>query len=368
MSVKKYQARGKNFWKVDFYVTTQDGRRKRVQRGRIPTKEMAVAIEAEVRAGTIKGKYFTTGVKSSVRTVSDVWKEYQKKAERDNRSWSTDKGRAEHLVRHLGSVSAGTLSEHRIDQYRSLRLNETTKRGAQPAPATLDREVELLKRMLNYAARSKLIRSNPIAHVRLLREPNTRDTVVSQPDFETLVDSAPASLRPILVTAYETGMRKDEVLDLMWDQVDIKWVNNEPTEGVFRLRPQNTKEQKFRLVCLTDRVLAEFKGLPRALSGYVFVNPKTGERWKDIRKMWNKALELAGLTDVRFHDLRRSFVSNARRRGIPESVVMAMSGHRTRAVFARYNIVDERDLQEAAKRLQDGREMEIKQGKAEVAQ
>jgi len=53
-------------------------------------------------------------------------------------------------------------------------------------------------------------------------------------------------------------------------------------------------------------------------------------------------------------DLRRSFVTNARRRGVPESVVMRMSGHRTRAVFERYNIVEEDDLRDAVKRIEAG--------------
>jgi integrase len=63
--------------------------------------------------------------------------------------------------------------------------------------------------------------------------------------------------------------------------------------------------------------------------------------------MFRRALDTAGLTGVSFHDLRRSFVTNARRRRVPESVVMKMSGHRTRSVFDRYNIIEEDDLREA---------------------
>jgi len=66
------------------------------------------------------------------------------------------------------------------------------------------------------------------------------------------------------------------------------------------------------------------------------------------------ACTAAKLTGVWLHDLRRSFVTNARRRGVPESVVMKMSGHRTRAVFDRYNIIEEHDLREAVKRLEAG--------------
>ena len=87
----------------------------------------------------------------------------------------------------------------------------------------------------------------------------------------------------------------------------------------------------------------------------MFTNPETGKAWNDVRKMFRRAGQAAGLSGLWFHDLRRSFVTNARRHGVPESVVMRMSGHRTRSVFERYNIIEEEDLREAVKRIEAGR-------------
>ena len=67
----------------------------------------------------------------------------------------------------------------------------------------------------------------------------------------------------------------------------------------------------------------------------------------DIRKPFRRAVVATGLEGLWFHDLRRSFITRARRVGVPESVVMRMSGHRTRAVFERYNVVDTQDLRVA---------------------
>lgn len=100
-------------------------------------------------------------------------------------------------------------------------------------------------------------------------------------------------------------------------------------------------------------MLRALKVLPRGASGTaVFPNPSTGAPWQDIRKAFRRAGIASKLEGLWFHDLRRSFVTRARKLGISESVVMRMSGHRTRAVFDRYNIVDERDLREAVRVLE----------------
>src|SRR5438309_653011 len=145
----------------------------------------------------------------------------------------------------------------------------------------------------------------------------------------------------------QDGLR--EVLGLRWSQVNLK-------EGVIKLSAEDTKTEEPRTVFLTSRVLEALEAQPRHIkSDWVFTNPETEEAWKDIRKAFRRACKAAKLTGVWFHDLRRSFVTNARRRGVPESVVMRMSGHRTRAVFDRYNIVEDDDLREAVKRIEAGR-------------
>src|SRR5207244_3644124 len=142
--------------------------------------------------------------------------------------------------------------------YRNRRFAEKTRRGIPPAPATLDREVELLKRILNYAVACGRLPHNPLAKAKLLRKPNVRRIVVDEEAFERLLVAADPPLKPILAVAYETGMRLREILDLEWDQLDLR-------EGVIRLAPQDTKGEEARTVYLAPRALEAIRQLPRRL-------------------------------------------------------------------------------------------------------
>ena len=122
-----------------------------------------------------------------------------------------------------------------------------------------------------------------------------------------------------------------------------------------------------QVLCDTVRVLSEAPHgcfpLPRPdlHDELVFTRGK-GKAVADFRGTWDKITLAAGCPGLLCHDLRRSAVRNMVRAGIPEVVSMRISGHKTRNVFDRYNIVSERDLADAAKKL------ELRQSKAKIAQ
>ncbi len=172
-----------------------------------------------------------------------------------------------------------------------------------------------------------------------------------------MIRELPEHLGPVLTYAYYTGCRKGEILALRWDQVDL-------VERTVRLNPGETKNDEGRIIPMTDE-LYETLAVCRQRRDELYpdspwVFSRAGERIKDFYGAWREACKRAGLWDeeagrsVRLlHDARRTGARNLVRAGVPEVVVMAIGGWKTRAMFDRYNIVDERDIKDAGRKLSE---------------
>src|SRR5258705_8047108 len=159
-----------------------------------------------------------------------------------------------------------------------------------------------------------------------------------------------------------TGRRLGEILNLKWQNVDLK-------AGEVRLDPGTTKNGDGRVFPMTPelRTLLErrrkaeptirgyrAKVVSIKKSDHVFTTKK-GDRIGSFRKRWNKACAAADVPDRLFHDLRRTAVRNLVRAGVSRSVAMRLTGHKTESVFERYNITSLDDLRDAVNKLEAAR-------------
>jgi integrase len=348
MGVTQYEKDGQTLFKLDVWLKQPNGTLERVRMLRIPTQEHAEMLEAKLKLEAFEGTFFQKRLEGGIR-VEDCWKAWEPIACRKNASWRSDVIRARELVRILGQHRAAKLTRADVEMYREKRFSETTRRGGPPAPASIDREVSLLRRCLNYMVECGKLSRNPIAGIEMLNVPNTRDMVLRGNMLERILKAAPPAFGPLIEFDVECGLRKTELRYLRFEQIDFE-------QGCIRLNAKETKNRRPRTVYLTARALEILRETPRRLhSPYVFVNPDTGKPWNDIYKVFRRTCERAGLAGIWVHDLRRSFVTDARKSGVPESVIMKLSGHRTRSVFDRYNIIDEGDLKEAVERMDQAR-------------
>jgi len=141
------------------------------------------------------------------------------------------------------------------------------------------------------------------------------------------------------------AFRKGELLSMRVKQIDL-------SAGTIRLEAGTTKNREARVVKMTREVSTLLTAcvIGKKPEDFVFTR-ENGKPVEGFRKVWKAVCTRAGVPGLLFHDLRRSGVRNLRRLGVQESVAMRISGHKTRAIFERYNIVDGADLADAARRL-----------------
>jgi len=236
--------------------------------------------------------------------------------------------------------------------------------------ATINRELAALRRILNLGARQTPPRVNRVPYIPMLKENNVRKGFFEHPQFIALRDALPDYVKPFVTFGYKIGWRDQEISSLTWSNVDLQ-------NGIVTLKAGETKNDEARTVYLDDELkklfheLWETRKRSGKLTSWVFLNKAGDGPMGEIKKAWNTACRKAGLgygyrltgDYVRqweaklspgpiFHDFRRTAVRNMIRSGIPERVAMMISGHKTRSVFDRYNIVSDADLKLAAQKQQ----------------
>jgi len=249
-----------------------------------------------------------------------------------------------HILPFFGRMRAQAITTEQIRKYTKRRIEE----GA--ANATINRELALVKRSYKLGAQHTPPKVALVPYIPLLKEDNARSGFFEHGDFVAMLENLPEYLKGFAIFGYKTGCRSQEIKSLEWRHVDRQ--NRSIT-----IPPENDKTGKGRSLYLDDELLAiieaqhaQRRKVGKKLSPWVFPGRNGFDQIRDLRRSWKTACEKAGIGHFLFHDLRRTAVRNMVRSGIPERVAMQISGHQTRAVFDRYNIVSEQDLKDAAEK------------------
>ena len=243
----------------------------------------------------------------------------------------------------------------------------SSRRGRKRATAgEINRELAILKRMFSLAIQAGKLLQKP--HFPMLREDNIRKGFFEREQYQAMLEHLPHYMRPVITFAYVTGWRiASEILPLQGRQVDLE-------AGEVRLDPGTTKNREGRVFYLTGElkeliakqrkeanriqrvrgttVQHVFFHAERTLAGHYGIWAGNRIATNGLYHAWCRARVDAGCPASIPHDLRRTAIRNMVRAGIPERVAMALSGHKTRSVFDRYNIVSDGDLREAASKLE----------------
>ena len=350
--------RGNVYW-IKYYRNGKPYRESTKSKKESDAKRLLKKREGEIANGKLPGIYF-----DRVR-FDELAEDFIRDYEINNRKTVN---RAELAISHLKKAFEGArvtdIVTPEIRRYIETRIEE----GA--ANATINRELATLKRILNLGVQQTPPKVDRVPYIPLLKENNVRKGFFEHCEYLSLVDALPAHLKPFITFAYKTGWRDTEIAGLTWNQVDR-------SQGIVRLETGETKNDEGRTIYLDDELKEVFQSQwenrkrSKTLTPYVFPNADGKGPIGDFRKSWNTACRDAGLgygyklsrayvkkwegkhqAGPILHDFRRTAIRNMVRAGIPERVAMMVSGHKTRSVFDRYNIVDNKDLQLAAQKQQ----------------
>jgi integrase len=250
-----------------------------------------------------------------------------------------------HILPVLGKRRASSITGADIKKFVAKRQGEGASNGA------INREMGHIRRAFVLGVQNGKILTRP--YVAMLKENTVRTGFFEWEQCLGLLRHLPSGLHGPVTFAYITGWRiYSEILPLQWRHVDF-------AAGRVRLDAGTTKNDDAREFPMTrqlrellERLKADHEALAKEGRICPWVFQRKGKPIKGFRKAWKSATRDAGIPGRLLHDFRRTAVRNLVRAGIPERVAMTMTGHKTRSVFERYNIVSDGDLLAAAERLE----------------
>ena len=216
------------------------------------------------------------------------------------------------LLPYFSDIPVLRITKAMTADYRHRRKSQN-----EVTDATVNRDLGVLRHILYWGVDESLLVSNPLARLRLARERRTRRRVMSVAEEQTLLAAASAHLEPIVIAALDTGMRRGELLNQLWEDLDS-------SRRLLYVTRSKTPEGECREIPLTGRLFALLASMQRA-EGHVFLYKERPIR--NISKGWNRALARAGLRHIRFHDLRHTFNTRLMEAGVMQEVRMALMGH-----------------------------------------
>jgi excisionase family DNA binding protein len=311
-------------WYIDYKDST--GKRKQELVSHALTEEEAVvALQRKValvfsrEQGIERKKERVTFVE-----LADIYLEDYAKVNKAVKSWKTDGYYLKGMKEFFGTISVGDISPHDVERYKAHRLKQGVR------TSTINRCLAILRKMFNLAVEWGYLQNNPIKRVKFYSErDNLQERILLPEEEKRLFEVSPDGLRPVLTIALNSGMRLGEILNLKWEQIDLDSKT---------IRVENTKSKRNRTIEINSTLRAELQKLKDHgnCSPYLFANPKTGKPLTTVKRAFKTACKKAGISGLRFHDMRHTFATRLIAKGTDIITVKELLGHSSVTITERY--------------------------------
>jgi integrase len=303
-------------WYIDYYLHG-----KRIRKKLNKSKQMAELI-MELNLRRNKKEFFEINVPKNIifNQLAEQYLEYSKTNKRSS-TYTSDISIVKKLRQHFDDQDLMNITAFDGEQYKNQRIKDVSG-------STVNREVSCLKHMLNKAVDWNYLNENPLRTVKKFKEPPGRIRYLQENEILKLIESCADYLRPIVITALNTGMRKSEILKLRWQEVDLK-------NRIITLT--KTKNNEIRSIPINNALYKELLILSNGNENEFVFTKKDGKPFTDIRRSYKTALKRAGIENFRFHDLRHNFGSWLVMSGENIRTVQELLGHKDIKMTMRYS-------------------------------
>lgn len=267
-------------------------------------------------------------------TLADLLKRYAEEISPNKKGGEVELHRIRRMLKDdLAKIKAAALSTRLVSEWRDQRLRQVSG-------STVKRDLNLLSHVINTARMEWGIHiDNPVLHIRKPKENRPRSRRLSPAEEERLLDALEDEgrrdnghfgsgarniwIKPMVMVAIETAMRRSELLKLMWEDIDL---------DLQFARLHDTKNGESRDVPLSTRAISILQSLPRPENGRVFDTSADA-----VKKVFERARKRAGLSNLRFHDLRHEGISRLALRLPNVLELSSVTGHRDLQTLKRYH-------------------------------
>ena len=268
-----------------------------------------------------------------LRTVGDLFRKYEKEVTPRKKRRDKERCRLRILEKsQLSRVQLKDLKSHHITKFREDRLKEVSA-------GTVLKHLGLLSAMINTGTTEwgleNNVRTNPVSLISKPRAPRARDKRSEAGELERLLSACPSPnpwFRAVVLFAIETGMRRGEILSLTWENVHL---------GKRYVHLPDTKNGDSRDLQLSPQALELLRELPRNIRGDQVVFPI---HYEALKSAWRRACDRAGISNLRFHDLRHEATSRFFEKGLNVMEVAVITGHKDLRMLQRYTHLRAEDL------------------------
>ncbi len=350
---REYRSHGKP-WCIAYKGL--DGRLRR-EKTEAPTKELARKLLAKRLIEVTEAKVAGVTVELKPITLKEFLKEYTIYLEA-TKSPGTVRGQKTHIKivePEFGHLQLKQISTGMIQRFLDRRLNDGRKpRSKRPKPvepgkelppvrkvkpSTVNRELMCMSAIFRQAEKRGYLEKNPCKGIKQLPEQNVIVRYLSDDEETAILNACSETMKPIVLCALHTGMRRDEILSLKWQDVDMD-------QRLVLVR--YSKSKKPRYIPINDTLLQVLKDVPRWDDcEYVFANPDTHTRWVDSKVAWAYTIRRSKVKNFRFHDLRHTFASRLVQSDVQIQAVQELLGHATLEMTQRYAHLAPGDLRRA---------------------